>query len=87
MCDVRLSTFAQIILRIAQYFISPRSLVCLFELSELLYFWQVKVDDSRSKADSVLQRILTLISGPDCRITVCLCVLILRATFCRPLSL
>lgn len=40
------------------------SLVCLFELLELLYIWKMMVEHSCSKPDSVLQRILTLNSGP-----------------------
>lgn len=52
MCDVRLNTCTQIILRIAQYFISPMNLGCLFELSDQLHFWRVKVENRCPKQDS-----------------------------------
>lgn len=56
MCDVQLSTFANNS-KIAQNFISPVSLGCLFELSDQLYFWKAKVENHCSKPDSMFQRI------------------------------
>ena len=56
MCDVRLNTFTNNS-KIVQDFISLMSLGCLFGLSDQLYFWKVKVEDSCSKPDSMFQRI------------------------------
>lgn len=47
------NSFTQIILKIAQHFLSPKECGCLFERSSQLYFWKVKEENSCSGQTTV----------------------------------